>query len=221
MLLEESKIIGDILAQLELSKGALLFDIGSSTEQYRCLEQPYIDYYVFRPLRERGVTILYIDVKKEQGVDLVCDLAGLKAEETIKEIGAANVILCTSLLEHVEDRELVLRRIESLIKPGGVIVLTVPFVFPYHENPIDTMYRPSNIELEKLFNQELFTILASEIVEAKSFPVGFSIGCFMLSKSQNLFVRMFNKLLRTIALKAGKLTVIPSKVSVIAARKNI
>src|SRR5205085_4736707 len=52
---------------------------------------------------------------------------------------------------HVTDRQIVCAAIWSLLPPGGFLILTVPYRFPYHEDPIDTMFRPSVEELAQLF----------------------------------------------------------------------
>ncbi len=60
-------------------------------------------------------------------------------------------LLCCNLLEHVVDRELLARHCLDLLPPGGLAFVTVPFSYPYHRDPIDTMYRPSPDELARLF----------------------------------------------------------------------
>jgi len=213
MVLEEAKRIRKILAKLKLCCESVVLDIGSSSEKFRCVDQPYIDYYVFRPLRKIGAKIIHIDIKKEKGVDIVCDLASSETEELIKTIPPADVVLCTSLLEHVNNREIVLSRIRNLTKPGGTIILTVPYVFHYHPDPIDTGYRPSNTELECLFPKEQYTILTSEILEAYSYPSAIK---------QNLFAKILNKVLRKFNFegKCKRYIVIPSKISLVVVKKN-
>jgi hypothetical protein len=39
----------------------------------------------------------------------------------------------------------------DLLPPGGLAFVTVPYSYPYHRDPIDTMYRPSPAELSELF----------------------------------------------------------------------
>ena len=46
MVLEEAKRIR-ILAKLKLCYSSVVLDIGSSNAKFRCVDQPYIDYYVF------------------------------------------------------------------------------------------------------------------------------------------------------------------------------
>lgn len=220
MFLEESRKICNILAKLKLDERSRVFDIGSSTEEYRCLFQPHIDYYVFRPLRERNAVVIHIDKRRGKGVDLVCDLTDPESLEFIKTIKPADVILCCSLLEHVVDRQLVINRIKDLTKQEGIIIVSVPYVFPYHEDPIDTMYRPSSTELEKLFSKDEFTILDSIIIDITSQPLDYRIDPFNLFGSSNLYIRIIQKILTVIGKILKKIVMIPCKFSIVVVKKK-
>jgi hypothetical protein len=41
--------------------------------------------------------------------------------------------------------------LEELLPPGGLLFLSVPHEFPYHPDPIDTMFRPGVEQLLRLF----------------------------------------------------------------------
>ena len=75
-------------------------------------------------------------------------------------------VLCCNLLEHVTDRPALAASLQDLVAPGSVAVLSVPFRFPYHADPIDTMYRPRPGELAALFPD--FTVSAAEIVRCQT-----------------------------------------------------
>jgi SAM-dependent methyltransferase len=165
MLIEEARWLQEKLRDLAPGEGTTLLDIGSSTEYFRRMDQPYIDYYIFRPLRQAGVKIVHVDSRSGEGVDLVADISDRASEATIAQIPPGDIVLCSNMLEHVLDRDLVARRLERLTKPGGSLIVTVPHVYHYHEDPIDTMFRPTNHELEALFSRELFSVTASEILD--------------------------------------------------------
>ncbi len=142
MVVEESHWVAERLAELDIGNGDLVVDVGSSTREFRCLGQPHIDYNVFRPLRERGVRVVHVDQKEGPGIDAVVDIASPAASLGELE-GAADVLLCTSLLEHVPDRRSAFRNLRRLMKNGGHMLVTAPLRLPYHADPIDNMYRPS------------------------------------------------------------------------------
>jgi len=60
-------------------------------------------------------------------------------------------LLCCNLLEHVTEPDRLACHCLDLLRPGGLVFVTVPFSYPYHRDPIDTMYRPSPSELCELF----------------------------------------------------------------------
>ncbi|MEM1205320.1 MAG: methyltransferase domain-containing protein [Acidobacteriota bacterium] len=167
MFLEEAEWIRRHLGGLALGPDHRVLDIGSSTETFRRLHQPFIDFHIFLPLRRAGVRVVHVDQRLGDGVDVRCDLADPAQEREVAQLEPADAVLCCNLLEHVLDRELVLRRARSLVRPGGVLVLTVPFRYRYHEDPIDTMYRPSPDELVGLF-QPPWRPQAADVVEVEA-----------------------------------------------------
>lgn len=58
-----------------------------------------------------------------------------------------DAVLCTQVLEHVPDPFAVLREAARVLRPGGGIYLTVPFVWELHELPFDFWrFTPASIE---------------------------------------------------------------------------
>ncbi len=60
-------------------------------------------------------------------------------------------LLCCNVLEHVVGPAAICTQLERLIPSGGHIVVTVPNRFPYHPDPIDTMFRPDAQQVAALF----------------------------------------------------------------------
>lgn len=48
-----------------------------------------------------------------------------------------DVILCTSVLEHVYDFESAIANIYEALKPGGIAIILVPGMYPLHDEPQD------------------------------------------------------------------------------------
>ena len=46
---------------------------------------------------------------------------------------SVDVIVCISVLEHIFEHEKAINEIERVLKPGGELILTIPFGFPYHD----------------------------------------------------------------------------------------
>lgn len=127
-----------------------LLNLGSSTRRFREQDQPHVERELFAPLRRAGVAIVHSDLKPGDGVDLAGDLLD-------PDIGRAlqarrfRCVLLANLLEHVRDPEAVAAAAEDIVGPGGLILATVPRSYPYHADPIDTLYRPSPADLGALF----------------------------------------------------------------------
>lgn len=48
-----------------------------------------------------------------------------------------NAIVCWSVLEHVPDPATAIREMYRVLRPGGLIWVQLPFLFPYHADPHD------------------------------------------------------------------------------------
>jgi SAM-dependent methyltransferase len=167
VLIEEARWLESVLKDMGPGKDWTVLDIGSSTEYFRRVDQPYIDYFVFRPLRKLGVTVLHVDTREGEGIDVRYDISDPASPAVGGKIPQGRIVLCCNLLEHVRDRQMVVRRLDALTEPGGYLVVTVPHVYRYHEDPIDTMYRPDNVELEKLFSDLGYETVRSTVLDVE------------------------------------------------------
>jgi SAM-dependent methyltransferase len=167
VLIEEARWLESVLKDMGPGEGWTVLDIGSSTEYFRRVDQPYIDYFVFRPLRKLGVNVLHVDAREGEGIDVRYDISDPASPDVEEKIPQGRVVLCCNLLEHVRDRRMVVRRLDALTEPGGYLVVTVPHVYRYHEDPIDTMYRPNNVELEGLFSGLGYETVHSTVLDVE------------------------------------------------------
>jgi SAM-dependent methyltransferase len=77
--------------------------------------------------------VINIDIAPYKNVDLICDAQKLSLKD--ESVDAFAVV---ALLEIVERPELVLDEIHRVLKPGGLVVATTPFLQTYHPDPIDS-----------------------------------------------------------------------------------
>ena len=160
----EAKWIARVLKDLPLDQASPCLDLGSSDLVYRTQFQPWIAQLVFDPLTDRGGKVIYSDLKQSAGVDLAADLMSDADFERIRAT-RPNTVLCCNILEHVADRIGFVQRLSELVPPGGHLILTAPRSYPYHEDPIDTGFRPTPQELAALFPD-------FQITEAHEFEAG-------------------------------------------------
>jgi len=149
-----SKILDDIHTVL---------DVGSSTLDFRTKVQPFIEENIFKPLRSKGKKVHHLDIKEGPGIDIVCDITQPNAYSRIGQ--KFDLVICTNSLEHVPNMDVVADNLKKLVKKDGYLLVTVPYCYFYHPDPIDTMYRPTNKELEMLFSD--FKVIDSEIIKIK------------------------------------------------------
>jgi SAM-dependent methyltransferase len=93
------------------------------------------------PLTRSGCRVIHLDMKKADGVDVSGDLTDPAFVEKLASLRVRSV-LCSNVLEHVTDPARLARRLEELLPAGGYLIVTVPHEFPYHADPIDTLFRP-------------------------------------------------------------------------------
>lgn len=147
---EEAAWIGRTLDKLGASAATTVVNVGSSTGRFRQVTQPHIDAEIFGPLAARGVTTVHCDMKPDEGVDLVGDLLDPGFRERVAGLGA-DIVLANNLLEHVRDRLVLADCLAALPRPGGRLLVSVPYRYPYHADPIDTRFRPRPDEIAALF----------------------------------------------------------------------
>jgi SAM-dependent methyltransferase len=68
-----------------------------------------------------------------------------------------DAVLCNQVLEHVFEPDAFVREINRVLRPGGVLMLTVPFVWDEHEQPVDYA-RYSSFGLKYLLEKHGFRI---------------------------------------------------------------
>ena len=74
-----------------------------------------------------------------------------------------DTILCIAVLEHVENPEEIIPEFLRVLKPGGIVVASVPFMQPEHKIPTDYQ-RYTKDGLERLFRHRGFEILSCQSV---------------------------------------------------------
>jgi hypothetical protein len=150
MLVREAKWFAQRFGELGEEALYPMLNIGSHTSEFRTREQPWIDRHVFAPARRRGAKVVHLDIRDAPGVDLVGDLTdpSFLAKVTAMRFRSA---FCSNLLEHVPNREAIGRAAVGAVEPGGYLIVSCPNNFPYHPDPIDTMYRPAVEEFASLF----------------------------------------------------------------------
>jgi hypothetical protein len=152
MLIDEAKWFGDIISTMDSSSIFPMLDVGSSTDRYRKIEQPWIDKYIFKPARENNQEVIHLDIKNASGVDMVGDLTAPEFIEKLSKMKFKSVF-CANLLEHIVNKEDICRILTSIVEEGSYIFVSCPYKSPIHSDPIDTNFRPNIRELISMFER--------------------------------------------------------------------
>ena len=105
-----------------VTQGKRIADIG-------CGEQPFRS-----PIELAGGRYWGIDM--EQNTLGTVDVLATAAQAPFSD-GSFDLVLCTEVLEHVPDAAAALRELSRIVKVAGLVVCSVPFLYPLHEEPHD------------------------------------------------------------------------------------
>ena len=193
-------VVGRWLADNADAVSGMMLDLGSGN-------QPFKVWY--SGLAEKCVAV---DVAPAPGVDVLSMAAPLPFASA-----SFDTVLCTSVLEHVHDAEAAVSEIARILKPGGRLIITVPFLYPTHEAPYD-FWRTTHWGLRSVLTRHGLEV---DTLAAQGGPVllvthyligGFAQLVMLIAKRLGRFGSLVdNRLVR--AILAGPQDLIRSRVS--------
>jgi SAM-dependent methyltransferase len=122
-------------------------------------------------LRKHGATkVDNCDRKTPIQDAIICDLVDVP-----KESESYDAILCNAVLEHVQFPDRVMSELRRLVKPTGYLVLSIPFLQPYHPEPDYRRYtREGMLELARIHELETVEILPVHTIAQTLTWIGWS-----------------------------------------------
>jgi len=139
------------------AKGKLI-DIGCGIKPYKQLAAPHIDEHVG------------LDYEGSLHTDEERDLIGTAYEIPSKD-EEFDTVLCTYVLEHLEEPRSAVAEAGRILKKGGYAIYTVPLYWHLHEEPRD-FYRYTKYGLKYLFESENFEVI--ETIAVSGFIANFA-----------------------------------------------
>jgi len=98
----------------------------------------------FRPPLDKVELWEYLNIDKTTDPDYCCSADNVPVPDN-----TFDVILLTEVIEHLQMPEQVLSESFRILKPGGKIIATIPFLYPIHADPYDFQrWTPEKIQME-------------------------------------------------------------------------
>lgn len=97
-----------------------LLDLGAGNQPFRPWYEPLVK------------TTIAVDATTAPGLDALAFAAPIPFLDD-----SFDTVLCTSVLEHVANAEDAVAEMARVLRPGGHLLITVPFLYPTHEAPYD------------------------------------------------------------------------------------
>lgn len=151
-----------------------IIDIGAGYAPYRDFfrENPAITSYLTADLKGG----LY---EHSSPPDIPWDGNTLPVED-----GAADVVILTEVLEHCDEPAKTLAECSRVLAPGGLMFLTVPFLWPLHDVPYDA-FRYTPWTLSRLLKEAGFREPDIKALGGYEAALGQMLGLFIRRRSRN------------------------------------
>jgi hypothetical protein len=192
---QEAEWVGKVLSSQKADEISPVLELGTTSRTFREITKPHIAKYIHQRLEHRGVTIVTSDLFGADGVDIAGDIFDKDVQRRLGAVGAKTVMVC-NIFEHVVDVAGFAQICDSLLAPGGLMIVTVPFDYPYHLDPIDTLYRPTPEEVITLFPG--YNVLNAEIIASDTHADD------IRKSNQNVALSATRDLVRSFLLRGGK-----------------
>jgi SAM-dependent methyltransferase len=119
---------------------------------FGCGEMPY--RHLFKVNKYIGLDIIRSghNLQKMETIDLFYDGGKIPIDDA-----SIDCILSSQVFEHINNLNEVLNELNRLLKPGGKLLISVPFLWEEHEEPFD-YFRYSSFGIEEMLEKHNFDI---------------------------------------------------------------
>jgi len=174
-----------------INKTSQIIDIGGKRDKKRGLFN--IDSY--------GAKVIYVNLDPRSKPDIVADASNIPLADE-----SCDIAIMGELLEHVAEPMEVLKEANRLLKKGGVLLATTPFMYPIHADPYDFGRYTENYWLEAALKTgfskaeiekqgTIFAVLALAMQHLFLAPTTSSIGIIFKKIIRRIFENPFLKIL--------------------------
>jgi SAM-dependent methyltransferase len=164
-----------------------LLDVG-------CGYQPYRRLLLSPPSQATGYVGMDLPDNTYRPPDLSWDGRRIPLDDV-----SVDSVLLTEVLEHCPDPECVLRETARVLKPGGFMFLTVPFIWPIHTVPHDE-FRYTPFALRRLLEQAGFQNPVIEATGGRHAVLAITLGLWVRRRALTSRVHVVTRAVLSILL---------------------
>tara|TARA_S200000501_G_scaffold291189_1_gene276361 strand:+ start:96 stop:782 length:687 start_codon:yes stop_codon:yes gene_type:complete len=136
---------------------------------------------------KKNTNLINLDLYPGSNVDVVCDACNMPFDNETFDL-----VVCQALLEHVENPLKIIEEIHRVLKKGGNIYCTVPFLQGYHADPKDFQRFTLN-GMEHLLNN--FIIVQKGISSGPFSAIAWIIRDILTFGKKKSFIYNFSRLI--------------------------
>ncbi|MFQ5913147.1 MAG: class I SAM-dependent methyltransferase [Nitrospinota bacterium] len=130
-------------------------------------------------LRHNATSVDNCDLETSIPNAIICDIADIPRDDEYYD-----AIFCIAVLEHVHSPERALNEFDRVLKPGGHLVISVPFLQPFHPRPADYR-RYTRDGLAMLAETNNFELVASRPLFALAHTITWIIWEYLVEKKKH------------------------------------
>lgn len=135
--------IQPVMREVKSYARGMMLDVGCGTRRYESIFRETVDAYI-------GLD--WPEIEDRALPDVVGDAMKLPFKSA-----SFDIVLATELMEHLPSPHNFLLEVSRVLRDGGTLILTVPFMEPIHEEPRD-YYRFTPFSLRLLLEEHGFSI---------------------------------------------------------------
>jgi ubiquinone/menaquinone biosynthesis C-methylase UbiE len=174
------------------SATGIMLDVGCGASPYR---------FLFSPEKIKYVGIDIIDADKFDYIN--SEIIHFNGETIPFSDAYFDMVLCTEVLEHVQDYQSLIKEIYRVMRPGAKLLVTVPWSARYHYIPFD-FFRFTPSSLQHMFNNFQHVEIAPRGTDVTSI-----IAKMLVIWFRNIFQTRKNLNLFTLFLAAACTPIVP------------
>ena len=173
-----------------LPQGSVILDLGGNKINKRGFFD--VEGYDFK--------VIYGNFSTEKRPDVQMDAGLISFKDSVFD-----AVICAELLEHIYTPPQVLKEVLRILKPGGVLLATTPFLFPIHSDPYDygrytdqyysRMLNDLGFQNERIERQGRFWCVAADILRGLAYERRGRTKSWrsLIRKIEKLFISWFKK----------------------------